>query len=117
MAAFSSSSRRRGESTATPVARSDGGSLPRLNLLDDDRLFGQGFRRLRNGPKVGLHRLPAAGEFLTRLLVRDGWSDDHLLALLPVHRSCDWMPGRQLAAVEKPEHLVEVAPAAHWRDE
>src|SRR4051794_4184061 len=42
--------------------------------------------RLRDGPEVGLVRLPAAGEFLLRSLVAERRSDDAVVALVPVHR-------------------------------
>ena len=47
------------------------------------------------------------------LVVRHRWHDDHVLAMLPIHRCCHLMVGGELAAVEQAQHFVEVAAGAH----
>src|SRR2546430_17569271 len=42
--------------------------------------------RLGHDPEIRLRRLPARGLRLLRFLVGDRGDDDHVLALLPVHR-------------------------------
>ncbi len=51
--------------------------------------------RLRHDPDVRFRRLPVSEEFLC-FLVRDRACDDHILALLPVHRGRDLVLGGQL---------------------
>src|SRR5690606_7898423 len=65
--------------------------------------------RLLHVPQVRLQRPPALRELLFRCLVRDARRDDHVLAVLPVHRRRDLMLRRQLDRVEQTQHLVEVA--------
>src|SRR6478736_7558143 len=65
-------------------------------------------RRLLGRAQVRLHGL-VAGELLLRLLVGDGRRDDHVLALLPVHRGRDLVRGRELQRVERSEeHTSEL---------
>src|SRR5260221_3359087 len=42
--------------------------------------------RLRHNPDIGLGRLPSLGIGLLGVVVRDRARDDHVLALLPIHR-------------------------------
>src|SRR6267143_869499 len=69
--------------------------------------------RLGDDPQIGLRRLPARGIGLLRFLVGDRGDDDHVLALLPVHRRGHLVLGRELAGVEDPQHLVEVTARGH----
>src|SRR5213596_3943421 len=46
-------------------------------------------------------------------VVGDRGDDDHVLALLPVHRRGHLVLGRELAGVQEPQHLVEVAAGGH----
>src|SRR5438132_8475197 len=65
--------------------------------------------RLGDRAQVGLHRLEAGRIGLLRLVIGDGRDDDDVLTLLPVHRRGDLVLAGELARVEEPEHLVEVA--------
>src|SRR6516225_7912107 len=49
--------------------------------------------------QIGLERLPALGELLLGLVVRDRGHDDDVLALLPVDGRRDLMLGRQLDGI------------------
>src|SRR3546814_10185693 len=69
--------------------------------------------RLRHHAKIGLHRLPAAGEAFARFLFADRGHDDHILAMLPVDGGGDLVPGGKLAGIEQAKHFVELAAAAH----
>src|SRR4051794_31038769 len=73
-------------------------------------------RGLRHDPDVGLRRLPLA-EDLLGLVVGDRARDDHVLALLPVHRRGDLVLGGELERVDDAQHLVEVAARRHGIDE
>src|SRR5438093_1524946 len=67
---------------------------------------------LGHDPDVGLRLLPVA-EDLLGLVVRDRPGDDHVVALLPVHRSGHAVLGRELQRVDDPQDLVEVAAGRH----
>src|SRR3546814_12628154 len=51
--------------------------------------------------KIGLHRLPAAGEAFARFLFADRGHDDRILAMLPVDGGGDLVPGGKLAGIEQ----------------
>src|SRR3546814_8195166 len=57
--------------------------------------------RLRHHAKIGLHRLPAAGEAFARFLFADRGHDDHILAMPPVDGGGDLVPGGKLAGIEQ----------------
>src|SRR5262245_54546432 len=65
--------------------------------------------RLRYDADIGLGRLPALRVLLLGVLVRHRAGDDHVLAVLPVHRRRHLVLGGELQRVDHPEHLVEVA--------
>src|SRR6187401_2478144 len=56
--------------------------------------------RLGNNPEVRLDRLPAAGILLFGFLIGDRRNNDHIIALLPVHRGGHLVRGRQLHRIE-----------------
>ena len=56
-------------------------------------------------------------EGLLRLVVGDRAGDDHVLALLPVHRRRHLVLRGQLQRVDHAQHLVEVAARRHRVDE
>src|SRR3546814_12909503 len=69
--------------------------------------------RLRHNAKIGLHRLPAAGEAFARFLFSDRGHDDHILAKPPVDGGGDLVPGGKLAGIAQATHLVGMsAPAS-----
>src|SRR5580704_1363637 len=73
--------------------------------------------RLRHDAEVRARGLPTfrigfAGRFVT-----DRASDDHILALLPVHRRRYFVVRSELEGVDHAQHLVEVAASGHWIDE
>src|SRR5215469_13996398 len=65
--------------------------------------------RLRDDADIGPRRRPTLGIPLPGFVVGDGPGDDHILALLPVHRRCDLVAGGELDRVDDAQHLVEVA--------
>jgi hypothetical protein len=69
--------------------------------------------RLRGKAEIRFHGAEAFWETRLSLIIGHRCDDDHVLALLPVHWRCDRMLRRKLAGVEEPQHLVEIAPAAH----
>src|SRR5580693_4961522 len=69
--------------------------------------------RLGDDPKVRLGCLPAIRVFLFGFFVRHGRHDDHILAMLPVHRSCDVVGRRELYRIEDPQNFVKVTACAH----
>jgi len=71
-----------------------------LERLRDCRLVA--LARLGNEPKVRLGCLPAAGIFLFSFLVRYRRHDDHIFAVLPVHRCCNLVCGGELNRIEDP---------------
>ncbi len=71
---------------------------------------------LWHDPHVRRHGLPTVRESLARFRIRHRRHDDDVLALLPVHRCRDLEPRRELAGIEEPQHLVEVATRAHRVD-
>src|SRR5262249_38125969 len=86
--------------------RTEGTSSQTAGGLDPGRFLLR--FRLRDDAQPRPGRLPLAEELL-RLVVRDRTRDDHVLALLPVHRRRDLVLRRQLERVDHPQHLVEVA--------
>ena len=58
------------------------------------RLFGLG-----DDPEVRLHRFPAFGVFLLRLIIGHGWDDDDVLTVFPIDRSGYFVFGRELLVV------------------
>ena len=58
--------------------------------------------RLGDDPQIRPGRLPAAGILLFGFLVRYCRRDDHIFAVLPVHRSCDLVGSRELNRIENP---------------
>src|ERR1700676_2365962 len=89
--------RRRGLSDKTPPGR--------LQLL-----------RLGDDSQVWLECLPASRIFLLRFLVRDGWDDNYVAALFPVHWGGDFVFGGELHGIEDAQHFVEVAAGGHGID-
>src|SRR4051812_38794483 len=73
--------------------------------------------RLGHDAQVRLRSLPAARVDALRLVVADRARDDHVLAVLPVHRGGDPVLGGELERIDDPKHLVEVAPGGHRVDE
>src|ERR1019366_476997 len=69
--------------------------------------------RLRHDSDVGLRRLPALRILLLGVLVGHRAGDDHVLAMLPVHRSRDLVFGGELERVDHAQHLVEIAAGGH----
>ena len=69
--------------------------------------------RLLDHAQVGLDRLVALRVLLLRVLVGDRAGDDHVLALLPVHRRRDLVLGGELHRIEDAQDLVEVAARRH----
>ncbi len=67
----------------------------------------------RNDAQIGLRRFPAVRVLRLGVLVGNRRDDDHVLALLPVHRRRHLVLGRELAGFEEAQHLVEVAAGAH----
>src|SRR6185312_9970833 len=65
--------------------------------------------RLRHDADVGLGGFPSIGVFLLGGLVVDRRGDNHILALLPVHRRRYRVLGGELQAVDGAQDLVEVA--------
>ena len=105
---WSLSARRRSSSTAwsscpifmAPGARpTSSSSSKRSKMLDD--------------AQVGLGRFQPAGIQLLRVFVGDRAGDDHVVALLPVHRRRDLVLGGELHRVEHAQDLVEVAARGH----
>ena len=84
-----------GAQAALEAAASAGGERDRRAL---QRLLGAHSlaARLRNDPDVRLGRLPAVRVRLLRLVVGYRAGDDHVVALLPVHRRRDLVLGGQL---------------------
>ena len=72
--------------------------------------------RLRDDSQVWLRRLPASRILLLRFLVRNGWQNDDIAALLPVHRGRDFVFGGELHRIENPQYLVEITAGAHGID-
>src|SRR4029453_14086415 len=72
-----------------------GGSVPLLPGLKQRPETGLS-ARLPDDPDVGTRRLPAVGIGLLRFLVGNRAGDDHVVALLPVDRRRDFVPGGQL---------------------
>src|SRR5467141_5022689 len=64
--------------------------------------------RLRRDSEVRLQRLPTFGELRLGVLVGYGRDDDHVLAVLPVHRCRHAVAGGQLQRVAHSQDLVEV---------
>src|SRR6266487_933672 len=73
--------------------------------------------RLRHDPDVWAWRLPPFRVRLFGFVVGNGAGDDHVLALLPVHRGCDLVLGGELQRIDHPQDFVEVAPSRHRVDE
>src|SRR5262249_24873261 len=73
--------------------------------------------RLWHDPQIRLWRLPALRILPPGILVADRTGDDHILALLPVHRRRDSVLCGQLHGIDHPQHLVEVSTGVHGIDE
>ena len=69
--------------------------------------------RLWHDSDVGLRRLPALRILLLGVLIGHRAGDDHVLAMLPVHRSRDLVLGGELERVDHAQHLVEIAASGH----
>src|SRR6266481_7736492 len=69
--------------------------------------------RLRHDANIGLRRLPALRILLLGLVVADRTRDDHVLAVLPIHRRRHLVLGGELQRVDDAQHLVEVAAGGH----
>src|SRR5262245_41248287 len=91
-------------STNTGPANAKGRGLRRA-LANPDASGMSGFR-LRHDADVGLGRLPALRILLLGVLVRHRAGDDHVLAVLPVHRRRHLVLGRELQRVDHAQHLV-----------
>ena len=89
-----------------------GARIPPYLLTIHGRTFCEKLLRLRGGSQVRLHRLVAGKDFVG-LFVGDGAGDDDVVALLPVGRSCDLVPGGELEGVEHADDFVEVAAGGH----
>ena len=59
--------------------------------------------RLRHDSDVGLRRLPALRILLLGVLIGHRAGDDHVFAILPVHRSRDLVLGGELERVDHPQ--------------
>src|SRR2546430_722621 len=88
---------------------------PRSTLFPYTTLFRShsSLLRLLHGTQIGFVGLEALRVFLTRVVVRDGRRDDHVLARLPVDRRRYRVLRRELHRIEQPQHFVEVAARAH----
>ena len=65
---------------------------------------------LRGQAEIRLQGAEALRETLLCLIIGHRGDDDHVLALLPIHWGGDRMLRGELAGVEEPQHLVEIAP-------
>src|SRR5262245_52982690 len=90
-------------STNTGTANAKGRGLRRA-LANPDACRMSGFR-LRHDADIGLGRLPALWVLLLGVLVRHRPGDDHVLAVLPVHRRRHLVLGGELQRVDHAQHL------------
>src|SRR5438552_8600587 len=73
--------------------------------------------RLWHDADIGLRRLPALWPQLLGVVVAHRACDDHVIAVLPVHRRRHLVLGRELQRVDDAQHLVEVAAGGHRVDQ
>src|SRR5215510_11176637 len=102
-------------STNAGPANAKGRGLRRA-LANPDACRMSGFR-LRHDADIGLGRLPTLRVLFLGVLVRYRPGDDHVLAMLPVHRRRHLVLGGELKRVDHAQHLVEIAAGGHRIDQ
>src|SRR5258707_2111632 len=66
--------------------------------------------RLRHHPQIGQDGVPTRGIFLSGVIIRDRWNNDHVPTLRPVCWRRNLMLCGELHRIEHAEHFIEVAP-------
>src|SRR5262249_2495420 len=69
--------------------------------------------RLRNDAQVWLNLVPTVRIKSLGLFVRNSRHDDHVFALLPIHRRGHAVPGGELHRVDHAQNFIEIPPRRH----
>src|SRR5271166_6974721 len=72
---------------------------------------------LRHDAQIRSRGLPAVGILLPGFFVGHRAGNDHVVALFPIHRRCDFVLRGELKRIEHAQNLVEVAASGHGIDE